>query len=171
MNPMTFAIIAVKLISIYLVINGIMQVPNMVNYLQLSSAPNNGINAVNSVYIVSIFAPIIAGVILWLISNRFSEYIVENLPETEPSAISSAHIQSVAISTAGLMVAVLSIPDVVNYGVQLFGHLQIVNGEKVFSTSLLSYFLAVCVKTALGCSLIISAPRWAKLIHKFSIKA
>ena len=166
MNPVTFAKIAIKIVAVYLMAQGIMQVPSIISLFQFSSTPMGENAQVIFVLVSAIFMPLIAGILLWAISNWLSRYIVAGVPQDESANNSLPHIQAVAISTVGLIVVVLSLPQLISLAVQLFGHTSVLNDEKVFSTAILSSFVASCVKVVLGLALVLGASGWVKLLYK-----
>jgi len=166
MTPITFAKIAIKLVAVYLMAQGIMQVPSIVTLFQFSTTPMDENVQVVFVLVSAIFMPLIAGIVLWVISNWLSRRIVAGVPQDESANNSLPDIQAVAISTVGLIVVVLSLPQLISLAVQLFGHTSILNDEKIFSTAILSSFVASCVKVVLGLALVLGASGWVRLLYK-----
>ena len=167
MNPIVFANIALKVVAVYVITQGIMQLPNIVILLQWHESPTNNNDQIlsASAIVAAILSPLIIGTVLWLISGKLSNFIIKGLEHSESDSITVSHIQAVAISTIGLILLVLALPELISSITQLFGNMEIINNEKVFDINILSYFIASVIKVILGFSLVVGVSGWAKLLN------
>lgn len=165
MEPGTLSKILVRAIAIYLMAQGIMQIPSIVTVFSYAEQEASKILIF---LVLAVLFPLITGIVLWGVSGKLSRFIVGNATdEVGSSTIDSAHIQAVAISTIGLIVVLLTLPQLVSQGIQLFGNSNIVDGERIFNLNTISYFVATTVKVFFALSLVIGIRFWVKLLHNF----
>lgn len=167
MNPRTLATVAVKILAIYLITQGIMEVTKTVT---LYSAAQSSIEIDKSIVVFftsAIFIPLLAGVALWFASGTLSKLILKNTPDSESPSMPFSDVHAAVISTIGLFVVVDTVPQLARATVQLFGEMDIVNNKEVYNSGLLAMFSAICVQIALGVSLMLGASGWVNLLYKF----
>lgn len=110
MNSRTLAILAVRLIAIYLIALGIIQLPNLVGYFNWSGG---GLSAAMTALVFAlVLAPLIVGILLWPFAPMLGRRIVKAEPMEGPTAPSGELVQG-AIAVAGLVVAATAIPGIV----------------------------------------------------------
>lgn len=166
MNPILLATIAIKIVAIYVMAQGVVQLPGIVAALQYQSSsvdPNNG-NLV--IYLSALLSPLVFSLALWFIAPTLSRVIVKRADYSQEIDLTTDHLQAVAIATVGFILVIMSIPPLIGTSTQLFGSMDIVNDEKVFNINLLSYVLAALTKIILGLALILGATGWVRLLNK-----
>ena len=166
MNPILLATIAIKVVAIYLISQGIVQVPGVVAVLQYQSLPVDSTDEMLAIYLAAILSPLLFGWILWFLAPTLSRVIVKKTDCSQDIELTTGHIQSISIATVGFILVIMSIPPLIGTSTQLFGSMDIVNDERVFNINLLSYVLAALTKIILGLGLILGATGWARLLNK-----
>ena len=166
MNSRLLANIAIKVVAIYLMAQGIVQVPSIVTALQYESLQIESNDGMLPIYFTSILSPLFFGLILWFISGFLSKVVGKGIDHTEESELTTNNIQVVAIATVGFILVVMSIPQLISISIQLFGNMDLVNGRKVLNINVLSYLLASITKIILGLALVLGASGWARLLNK-----
>lgn len=109
MNAKTLAVLAVRLIAIYLVAVGITQLPGLATLFAWGRgyppAP------MTAFVLVSLLAPLIVGVLLWPFAPALGRWIAPAEAEGAPSPSSREFVQG-AIAVAGLIIVATAIPGI-----------------------------------------------------------
>jgi len=166
MNPVVLTRIAVKVVAIYLIAQGLMQVPNVAAAVQFSEAQINWNSQILPVLVVAAITPLVFGIVLWIASNKLSDVILRGVDSTEISSVSSNEIQAILISTIGLLILVLAIPQLTSLCIQLVATTKPVDSGSGLNVFLLSYLVAEIVKIIFGLSLILRVSGWMKMLRK-----
>jgi len=166
MNPILLATIAIKIVAIYVMTQGVVQLPGIVAALQYqpSSIDSNNGNLV--IYLSALLSPLVFSLALWFIAPTLSRVIIKRADYSQEIDLTTDHLQTVAIATVGFFLLIMSIPPMIGTGIQLFGNMDIVNDEKVFNINLLSYVFVAISKFILGLALILGATGWMRLLNK-----
>jgi len=144
-----------------------MQIPSIVPLFQDSSNALIKDIQIATVLTIALFIPLIAGIVLWNISNWLAKLITAGLPNNGNTNNSLPHIQTMAITTVGLVVVVLSLPYLISLAVQFFvSYSSILDTDKTFKTVLLANIAASITKVVLGLTLVLGASGWVKLLYK-----
>jgi len=168
MEPTTLAKIAVRVVAIYLVVQGIAQTPGIIPLFTYSSFEGSESVQIMTVLVLVILFPLIVGTFLWLASEKLSRAIVGGGVESDSSSsIDASHIQAVAISTIGLIVLFLALPQLAGSVIQLFGSSNIIDGERVFNATAISYLVINSMELLLGLCLVVGANFWVKVLNNF----
>lgn len=166
MDPRLLAKILLKLLAIYLIVRGIMFLPSFY-YVSASFAQlrSSGLNPY-LLYAMPVVAPIVAGIILWMISPFISSRIVgTGEDQLSVSGVPKDNIQEISIGVAGLIIVIVAIPEVVNLLIQAFAH-SFYNGlHRVFDVGELALLIASVLQLLLGLSLFLGVRFWGRLLQ------
>ena len=166
MEARVLAKILLRLLAIYMIVRGIMLLPDL--YF-VSSATQFHSGSLNPYFwfVITVFAPVIAGVILWAISPFIASWLVgADARQLNVSITPKDSIQEVVIGIAGLIIVILAIPEVVNALIQLFTR-SFFNGlHRVFDIGELAWLIASALQLLLGLWLFFGVRFWGNLFRK-----
>ncbi|HKV96669.1 MAG TPA: hypothetical protein VJR90_04140 [Gammaproteobacteria bacterium] len=166
MEPRLLAKILLRLLAIYLVVRGIMFLPNL--YIVRSAAQFHS-DSLNPYLwsVITVLAPIVAGIILWALSPFIASWLVgANDRKLNVSMMSSDNIQEIVVGLAGLIIVILAIPEVVNWLIHLFTR-SFFNGQhRVFDMDELAWLIASALQLLLGLWLFFGVRFWVRLFRK-----
>jgi hypothetical protein len=167
MEPNILARIAVRIVAIYIIAQGMMYLPSIYTVM-LYNDGRSGIDVAGIVAVIAaIFGPLVVGVVLWLVAPALSRWIVGAIESGEGSSATSGQIQAVAISTAGLIIVFISLPGFISLLVQTFGGAYEFEGQRIFSINTVANLLASGLKVLFGVLLILGVRFWIRLLHRF----
>lgn len=156
MNSRTLAVLAVRLIAIYLIAIGITQLPNLVGYFNWSGGDRSA--AMTTLVFTLFLAPLIVGILLWPAAPMLGHRIVKAESLEGPAAPSSELVQG-AIAVAGLVIAATAIPGIIMAAAGALGYAR----SESFGDAL--YILIDRVLVGLvGLALVVGARRLRKWI-------
>lgn len=166
MEARLLAKILLRLLAIYMIVRGIMLLPDL--YF-LFSATQFHSGSLNPYFwsVITVFAPVIAGIILWALSPFIAFWLVgADARQLNVSITPKDNIQEVAISIAGLIIVVLAIPEIVNALIQLFTR-SFFNGlHRVFDMGELAWLIASALQLLIGLWLFLGVRFWGRLFRK-----
>ena len=144
-----------------------MQIPNLAVSHQFTDPVSLDKTQIYYIFIAATLTPLFAGIMLWLITNKLSDFILRDIDTTGNEPASATHIQAIAISTVGLIVFVLSIPHLINALMQFIDITDGKPGLFKFQPYAVTYLLSASAKALLGIGLILGAGGIMRLLHKF----
>lgn len=123
MAPTTLSQIAVRVVAIYVIAQGIMYLPSIHSVMLYGSNRTGVDESAFSLIIAAIFGPMIVGLVLWAAAPTISKWIVVGAEEdaAEQAPFTLRQLQAVVISTAGLVIVFLSLPGFISLLFQAFG--------------------------------------------------
>lgn len=166
MEPRLLAKILLRLLAIYLVVRGIMFLPNL--YIVRSAAQFHS-DSLNPYLwsVITVLAPIVAGIILWALSPFIASWFVgANDRKLNVSMMSSDNIQEIVVGLAGLIIVILAIPEVVNWLIHLFTRSFFNSQHRVFDMDELAWLIASALQLLLGLWLFFGVRFWVRLFRK-----
>lgn len=166
MEPRLLAKISIRVVAIYLVTYGIMQVPAITTAFYYSG--NQDAEGINILLFLSfaIFSPLISGIVLWLISDKLSAWVIGNSDSKDSvNNLNSNNLQAVALSIIGLVVVFITLPNLISQIIQLSNNANIIDGNRVFDTNTLSLVIASTLKIVLGVLLVLGPDFWVRLLR------
>ena len=166
MESRLLAKILLRLLAIYLVVRGIMFLPNLYIVFSAEQFHSGSLNP----YlwsVITVLVPIIIGVILWAASPFIASWLVgTDDQQLNVSMTPKVNIQEIIIGIAGLIIVMLAIPEVVNWLIQLFAH-SFFNGlHRVFHMDDLAWLIASALQLLLGLWLFLGVRFWGRLFRK-----
>jgi len=168
MEPYLLARIAVRIVAIYVIAQGIMYLPSMYTALSYSGASYEFDVSAVAVIIAAIFGPLIVGIILWVVAPAVSKSIIGDVNNRKVEAGATIdQYQAVAISTAGLVIVFISLPGFISLLVQAFGGSYEFEGQKTFDINVVARLLASGLKVLFGVLLVLGVRFWVQLLHRF----
>ena len=160
--------ISVRLISLIIMAQGVMQLPLLKN--ALSIYPNNQFSSLDVLLIASSFmAPVVVGLILWFLAPVVAKLMIgKNHVKPTIEKPTAFEIQAIAISTAGLIIVVLTLPMLLSNVMQALNEPYFFQeGNEDFALINLTNILASSLKLILGLLLMLGSPFWVRLLQKF----
>ena len=114
MQKKDIAIIAVRLLALYVIVMNVYALPNYVGLLGYKSALDAASRAVIISAIIGMASGFIIGIVLWFYSTSLANLITKDLPKASPSKkeFTLAPIQVVAVSVVGLII----LSSAINFG-------------------------------------------------------
>ena len=168
MEPILLAKISIRIVAIYLMAQGIIQVPGIATVLSYPSAQGSTSLQIILAISFAIITPLIFGVFLWVISNKLSTWVVGGSYNTESeNELNSAQLQAIAFCTIGLVIMFMTIPSLVGQIIQLYSNPDIFDGDRAFNTIAVSNIVATSLKVFLGLLLVLGTKFWVRLLHNF----
>lgn len=166
MDSKLLAKIVLRLLAVYLMARGILVLPNL--YLIPGISSNLYEVHLNPYFwlIVPIIAPIIAGLVLWVVAPLVANWMTGSGNSSEQALLlSSDDLQVSAIVIAGLIIAIIAIPHIAAWLVQLFANPHSIGVNRVFDPNVLAFFVASVLEFALGLLLIFGVKFWVRLLR------
>jgi len=153
------ALIGLRLIAIYLIAQGISNIPSV--YMLLSSY-NQQMDNATTLYgsvTVAIFSPMLVGVLLWFISPKISNHLTPSINDelNNNKIIDIQELQTTAIILIGVYLLASTLPYVISINYQLFTNMDKVDSANTFNLSILFNALSVNIKLLLAILLIIGS--------------
>lgn len=146
MNKGELTNIALKILAIYFIIQGINAIATVVTYRAISTT-SKITYAVNTSLPLVFF--IVLGIILWIFSNKFSGIIVRDegqLEITNDSIINATELQTVLFSVIGLVLIGSSLPQIITMLMSMYQVIDIPDGP----IRVLPYLTGEITKLILG---------------------
>lgn len=169
MNAESLSLIGIRLIAIYLIASGIIQL----TYLPLIFSDTNQDYLMQSVYVLAIISPFMVGIIMYAFSRPFSK-LVSGSPVSAQNAQNLSNIeqlQGVAFAITGLLIIAIRLPSFVGEILRIFHTAKLNDGRvEIFSNP---PFLAELFILLLGLSLFFGARFWTRLygeLREFGLK-
>ena len=166
MHPLVLAKIAVRIVALYLIAYGIMQLTTLLSAMQFASSGSESSGTYLAIAIATIISPAFFGVVMWFLSNPLAKRIIGNAELPQQGSLDSFSIQATALATVGLILVVLGIPDLIITVNQFAYSLEVNEGANAMTRNALVHLLASFAQLALGIMLIFGASGGARLLHK-----
>jgi len=168
MNAHLLAKIALRVLSVYIMARGIMELPNLYTISLYAGSVVSEMEAQKSILYLAVVSPVVVGLALWFLASPLSSLVVGPEAGTHtPKNISVSEIQAVVIATVGFILFFFTVPGFVGLMVQLYGTQNMIDGERIFNSNTLSYVLSSGLKLLLGLLLIMGARFWVRLLTRF----
>lgn len=165
MEAKLLAKIVLRLLAVYLIARGLMFLPEFFT-VPFNSASGQYISGFDPhlLLIMTLAAPIIAGIILWIIASLIANWMV-GTGGTKLSSAFSRELQAIAISTAGLIIAIFSIPNIVGWFLRFFENSYYNGIHRIYDPATSAYFIAAILQFLLGLFLILGVRFWVRLLR------
>ena len=167
MNPIHIALIGIRLVSIYLIAQGISSVPDI--YLFVTTYdPESAYSAVIYGSVLSaIFTPLIIGVLLWFLAPKLTRYLISNNDTSNTNQTSNINqLQSSVIVLIGVFLLANNIPAAIAINYQLFAQTVEINDNDTLNLAILSNAIAINLKLLLALFLVMGSNLILRLIEK-----
>jgi hypothetical protein len=115
MQKKDIAILAVRLLALYVIVMNVWALPSYVSMIGLGFREDPVGRAVAITGIVGLVSGFVVGIVLWFYSTSLGNLITKNLPEASRSAkeFTVGSVQVVAVSVVGLIILSSAIPALV----------------------------------------------------------
>lgn len=166
MESRLFTKILLRLLAIYLIVRGIMVLPDFY-LIPLSSAQfrSAGLNSYVW-FVIPVFVPIVAGIVLWVISPFIASWIVgADDQKLDVPMMLKNNVQEIVIGLAGLVIVIVAIPEVVNLLIRAFAHSFYDGQHRVFNVDGLALLIAAILQLLLGLSLFLGVRFWGRVLQ------
>lgn len=163
MNAESLSLIGIRLIAIYLIASGIVQM----NYLPLIFSDRSQDYVMQTVYVLAFVSPFMVGIIFYAFSRPFSKLVSGTSLPAESAEVGAKieELQGVAFAIAGLLIVAIRFPSFVEEILRIFHTAKLNDGRvEIFSSPL---FLAEFFVLLLGLSLFFGARFWTRLYGEF----
>lgn len=160
--------IALRLLAVYLIARGISVLPDVYAIpIQFGDKSSLGFNPY-FLFIIPICALLIAGIVLWAMAPLISDWMVgTSVVSTQMSLANVEEIQRVAIGTAGLIIAIIAIPQVVSWLIRTVEDLYLLKTQQIiFGSHNWAYLVAALLQLLLGLLLIFGTRSLARLLRR-----
>jgi len=173
MNPKALAVVAFRVLSVYLVIWGLTNLSQLYGLFRFQQVfppqEADSLAVIGSLtYALAIAVPILGGLVLWKWAPGLAVRVVkEEVSGSGEASFSLVQIQAVALTTAGLLLIFWVLPSFLVGIYELLartppGYSAL--GQNPFkATNLVSMFLEIL----LGLWLVLGARSWTRLLHRF----
>jgi hypothetical protein len=114
MQKKDIAIIAVRLLALYVIVTTVYNLPDYLGVIHLNLLGDDALGrAFFITHTIGAVIKFIIGIALWFYSTFLANLITKDLPESSPSKkeFTLAHVQVVAVSLIGLFILSSAIPD------------------------------------------------------------
>ena len=166
MTSTDLARIVIKGLAIFLIAQGLIQIPNLVISLQYSEPPSNQGYQFQTLLTMITFTPLIAGIVLWFFADKLAGIIVGDVEPSPTDSATANEIQAVAMSSIGLLILVLSIPRMVSLVIQLSANTGSMDSTGNLFVVLSAELASEIIKFILAVSLILGISGWLKLLRR-----
>jgi len=164
MDSKQISLIGLKLIAIYLVAQGVSSLPNIYLFLSTYDASEGYTLLTYGSVIISIFSPIIVGILVWYSASKLSSYISKSTTGAiKPPSPDLYQYQVIAITLIGLYLFASALPYAISINYQLLIYQDTVNDQAVFNRSLLANAISINLKALFGAVLIIGSRKLSAL--------
>ncbi|MEX1030702.1 MAG: hypothetical protein WDZ91_11760 [Paenibacillaceae bacterium] len=163
-----FSFLAVRILAIYLFILGISHLVDLLNfaipvYLQVIE-DDTTYSEVFLIVGIPAFSLIIGGIVLWILAEKLSKYIMRNSSTELETTLQTKEIEGFVLSVIGLILAILSFSIIVRISMN---YIHLVNQDMQFDRqSLLYTFVEQLIRFVIGIILLIKAEGFALLLRK-----
>jgi hypothetical protein len=164
MAPTILARIAIRLVAIYLLSQGLIYVPGLLALPGLSESAGASTFSVVQVVLVSIL-PLLLGLALWIGAPPISRLVVGPVHEEERPA-TAIEIQAVAISTAGLILLFIAVPRLVSSFYLAVVEAPQIDGVRSYNDGLIGMLLGAGLQVLLAVLLIAGARFWPRVLWR-----
>ncbi len=173
MNPQVLAKIAIRILSIYLISQYIVQISG---YLVMQLAATVRQESIDSLlFLILSMAPLVLGILLWIISGTLAKWVVGKTTDTdyvegeekEGMPLNAFQLQAVALSTAGLLIIFTTLPSIFNLLFQMFSEDSVLEGIIMHENGIPGLFFGLLFKVVLGILLVMGNGFWSNLLYKF----
>ena len=163
MNAESLTLIGIRLVSIYMMASGIVQMA----FLPLIFSGTSQDYLMQTVYVLAIVSPLMVGIILYAFSRPFSK-LVSGASASAGSADVRAKIeelQGVAFAIAGLLIVAIRFPIFVREILRIHQVAQLNEGQLEYYSN--PHFLAELFVLLLGLFLFFGARFWTRIYREF----
>lgn len=163
MNAESLSLIGIRLIAIYLMASGIVQM----TYLPLIFSDTSQDYFMQTVYVLAIVSPLMVGIIFFAFSRLFSKLVSGTSLPTESAEVGARieELQGVAFAIAGLLIVAIRFPIFVRVILFINQSAELNEGEAEYFSN--PHFLAELFVLLLGLSLFFGARFWARIYREF----
>jgi len=167
MNAKQLSLLGIRIVSIYLIAQGISNIPNM-HLIVSAYAPddNYGIVVLGSI-LTAILSPLIIGMVLWFIAPKICKYIIDSNQTSETNIpLNVNQFQSTVLILIGVYIIATKLPFSISLTYQLFTDTIEINGIQSFKDQLLYNTISINMQSALGLLLLFSSNNISILLSK-----
>lgn len=164
MAPTTLAKIAIRLVSIYLISQCVVFLPNVLPLLGMGESAGSAQALVFWVILVPAL-PFLMGIVLWIGAPRLSKLVV-GPSRDQDSAASPTELQAIAIATAGLILLFAAIPRLASsFYVAVIAAPQL-DGVRYYGDGPMGVLIGAVLQVLFAVALILGAKFWARALWR-----
>lgn len=166
MNAKTVAIIAVRILALYLIVLGLAQLPNISVIVRSFADYDEKTKQLVYVVLTATIAPVVIGIITWILSPSISRLVLRDIKLVKEESVNAFQLQAIVLASAGVIILVHTIPQLMNIVLQALNAHDPAESDFRMSTFFGASFWAALVKVVLALSLVVGSTGWVKLITK-----
>lgn len=164
MAPTDLARIAVRLVAIYFLSQGLIQLPGLLVLPRLAETVMGGTFSQLQVVLASIL-PLVVGLALWIGAPPIGRLVVGTVDEDERPA-TAFEIQAIAVSTAGLILLFSAVPGLVSYFYIAVVQAPEFGGVRRYNDGVFGMLLGTGLQVILAVLLILGARFWSRALWR-----
>jgi len=165
MQATILAKIAIRIVAIYLVTQGVLNATGLASVFTSPFSKEVTTGQLSIVLLIHFLVPLLFGLFLWLLSNKLASLIVGNSNVDLSTTINTRQLQSIALSSVGLVVIFTTLPDLVNLLMTTFSSSNKVDDVTIISPGAIAHLVGLSLKVLFGLLLIFGARFWSGLLH------
>ena len=155
MNPIHIAQIGIRIVSIYLIAQGISNIPDVYLFFTTYDPEGEYTAVIYGSVFTAIFSPAIIGCLLWFVAPKLSRHLISSQPTSENNqALNINQFQSTVIVLIGVYIISISIPAALSINYHLYAGTIEVNGDNTLNSAILANAIAANLKLLFGVSLL-----------------
>lgn len=167
MPPQVLSKIAIRIVAIYMIAQGIIQLSGSI----VTQLAFNSIQKIDgSLFIAIIFTmlPLLSGLLIWFFSNALSKWVAGEAPTSEEKeALNITNIQAVALSTIGLVLIFTTVPTLLTSLLQIFSADRVFEGKRIYDAGQVGFVIGTFLEVLLGILLVVGANFWSRVLYHF----
>lgn len=164
MDAKLLAKIALRVLAVYIIARGIMELPGLLTVRMYTGDAQFG--GADFLWIfAAIISPLIIGLCLWFLAPRAAYWVVGSGEKADlPMAVSGATLLAVAFISIGVAFVVQSLPNVLGFIYASQEPSNAALGPSVFYSR---YFLSEVIRLLLGLLLMVGSKNLVRLFRRF----
>ena len=162
MNPIQLSHIGLRLLTIYLVIQSIGNIPGAYATLSTISSMQEIDIFLSVSFISTLIVPLVFGVILWFITPRLSSFLISEKSDKE--AFSIHQLQSSALSIIGVYLLAVTIPPAISVNYLLLQGSEVINNYNKSLSDIVINAITIDLKIVFALILVIGSNSISKAI-------
>ena len=165
MTPGNISLIGVRLLGLYLVAQGVLELPNLVFLAQVPRDPEFT-SLLYFLHASAILAPLMLGIVAFAFSSQISSLIqVEPDTATSGRQVNLEEIQSLVFAALGLLIVFLSFPRLLSTWISIYQS-NVINERSVGYLSTPA-FISPLAGVVFGVVLFVGARYWTRMYNWF----
>lgn len=164
MDAKLLAKIALRVLAVYMIAKGIMELPALMTVPVYASDAHYAGPDFLWIF-AAVLSPLIIGLGLWFLATRAANWVVGSGENADvPMEVSGATLLAVAFISIGVVFVVQSLPNVLGL---IYASEEPSNGAQGPSVFYSRYFLSECIRLILGLVLMAGTRNLVRLFHRF----